>query len=89
MHHESDPTKELHVSVSFDPAIDRAAMGRDASASAAKSAGFGGKRKGVGADSSTSSAIAPEWGMGGDRRQELLKGTLSNLHRRQGFPPSF
>lgn len=29
MHHESDPTKELHVSVSFDPAIDRAAMGRD------------------------------------------------------------
>ena len=29
MHYESDPTKELHVSVSFDPAIDRAAMGRD------------------------------------------------------------
>jgi len=29
MHHESDPTKELHVSVSFDFAIDRAAMGRD------------------------------------------------------------
>ena len=29
MHHESDPTRELHCCVSFDPAIDRAAMGRD------------------------------------------------------------
>jgi len=29
MTHESDPTKELHAYVSFDPAIDRAAMGRD------------------------------------------------------------
>lgn len=29
MHYESDPTRELHCCVSFDPAIDRAAMGRD------------------------------------------------------------
>jgi hypothetical protein len=29
MTHESDPTKELHAYVSFDPAIDRAAMGKD------------------------------------------------------------